>query len=210
MAQILSFGRSQSVRTCGAESYPFQPTSGVPQGSNLGPLLFCIYINDLSLFLPNCELLLYADDAKLYLVIKDINDLLKLQQEIDNFLLWASVNGLSVNSDKCFFMSFARGSESGSSYKLNGSDLEGVDSMRDLGVIVDSKMSFGKQVESVVNKCLRTLGFIKTVSRDFKCTSTLVKLYKSLILSVLTYCPPIWLPHMEAALGGRLQSSKNF
>ena len=41
--------------------------------------------------------------------------------------------------------------------------------MRDLGVIVDSKISFGNQVESVVNKCLRTLGFIKNVSRDFKC-----------------------------------------
>ena len=97
-------GRSQSVWTRGAESHLFQPSSGVPQGSYLGPLLFCIYINDLSLFLPNCKLLLYADGAKLYLLMKDINDLLKLQQEIDNFLLWASVNGLSVNFDKCFFM----------------------------------------------------------------------------------------------------------
>ena len=102
-------GRPQSIKICAAESYPLQPTSGVPQGSNLGRLLFCIYINDLFLFFPNCKLLLYSDDAKLYLVLKDINDLLKLEQEIDTFLLWASVNRLSVNSDKCCFMSFARG-----------------------------------------------------------------------------------------------------
>ena len=88
--------------------------------------------------MPNCKLLLYADGAKLYLLMKDINDLLKLQQEIDNFLLWASVNGLSVNFDKCFFMSFLRGSvQSSSSYKIDDTDLEGDDSMRDLDVIVD-------------------------------------------------------------------------
>ena len=96
--------RSQSVRTCGAESYTFQPTSGVPQGSNLG--LFCIYINDFSLSLPRCKLLLYTYDAKLFLVIENSH---QLQQEINNFLLWSRINGLSVHPSKCFFMSFSRG-----------------------------------------------------------------------------------------------------
>ena len=49
----------------------------------------------------------------------------------------------------------------GSFYKINNIELEGVDSTRDLGVIVDSKISFGNQIKSVVKKCLRTLGFIK-------------------------------------------------
>ena len=50
--------------------------------------------------------------------------------------------------------------------------MEEVDSMRDLGVIFDAKMTFGNQIEIVVNKCLRTLGFIKNVSRDFNSAST--------------------------------------
>ena len=194
-------GRSQTVRTCGAESHSFQPTSGVPQGSNLGPLLFCIYINDLSDCLSSCKILLYADDAKLYLVVENINDSLKLQRDINKFLHWAAINGLSVNSSKCFFVSFARSQlQLGTSYLIHNSQLEGVDSMRDLGVVFDSKMTFGNQIEIVVNKCLRTLGFIKNVSRDFRSASTLVKLYKSLLLPILTFCSPIWLPHTENAL----------
>ena len=78
-----------------------------------------------------------------------VNNSLKLQREMDNFLLWASVNGLSVNSVKCFVMPFARGSvQLGTSYKINDTDLEGVDTMRNLGVVVDSKMSFVNHIES--------------------------------------------------------------
>ena len=72
--------------------------------------------------------------------------------------------------------------------------------MRDLGVVFDGKMTFGNQIEIVVDKCLRTLGFIKNVSRDFRSASTLVKLYKSLLLPILTFCSPIWLPHTKAAM----------
>ena len=194
---------TQSVRTCGSESYRFQPVSGVPQASNLRSLLFCHYFNDLSHFLVSCKLLLYADDAKLYLIIRDSLNSRNLQRdEIDNFFQWASSNGLVVNPRKCFFMSFSRcPCESPSSYKIGDCSLARVDSMRNLGVIFDSAMSFENQIQNVVNKCLKTLGFIKNVSRDFRSASTLVKLYKSLLLPILTYCSPIWLPHMETDLG---------
>ena len=68
-------------------------------------------------------------------------------------------------------------------------------------MVFDGKMTFGNQIEIVVNKCLRTLGFIKNVSGDFRSASTLVKLYKSLLVPILTFCSPIWLPHTEAAMG---------
>ena len=77
---------------------------------------------------------------------------------MDNFLLWASVNGLSVNSSKYFFVSFTRSaSQIGTLYNTNNSQLEGMDSMRVLGVIFDSKITFVNQIETVANKCLKTL-----------------------------------------------------
>ena len=82
--------------------------------------------------------MLYADDAKLYLGVENINDSLKLNRGMDNFLLLASVNCLSVNSSKCLFMSFARSvPQLSTSYNLNYLQLMGVDSMRDLGMIFD-------------------------------------------------------------------------
>ena len=77
-------------------------------------------------------------------------------------------------------------------------------------MIFDSAMSFENQIQNVVNKCLKTLGFIKNVSREFRSTSTLVKLYKSLLLPILTYCSPIWLPHTETALGESIAIEHKF
>lgn len=74
-------------------------TSGVPQGSHLGPLLFLIFINDLPLVLDsNVNILLFTDDAKLYFDIKSINDANRLQS---NLLQWSERNFLPLNINKC-------------------------------------------------------------------------------------------------------------
>ena len=78
-------------------------SSGVPQGSVLGPLLFIIYINDLSENI-NCSIKQYTDDTKLYTTVKDNNDVLQFQHDLDAVAEWSNVWQLSFNFSKCKHM----------------------------------------------------------------------------------------------------------
>lgn len=84
----------------------FIPTSGVPQGSVLGPLLINIFINDLCQLL-KCPFLLFADDLKIFIKIKSRADLIKLQNDIDRLFRWSTENKLKLYIDKCQSMVFS-------------------------------------------------------------------------------------------------------
>ena len=91
--------RVQFVRYCNFYSSSFSPTSGVPQGSNLGPLLFLIFINDIVDDI-SCGKLLFADDMKLYLEIRAPGDALTLQKNLDIISNWCAQNRLTLNVSK--------------------------------------------------------------------------------------------------------------
>ena len=78
------------------------------QGSNLEPLLLMLYLNDLSLILPSDCHLLYADDAKLFLPVKDRSDQLRLQGILDQFSSWCCNNCLELIIEKCVTITFSR------------------------------------------------------------------------------------------------------
>ena len=76
-------------------------TSGVPQGSVLGPLLFLIFINDLPTQVSHSKTFLYADDLKFI-----HNNLLEMQNDIIALSQWSQVNKLSFNAKKTQLISF--------------------------------------------------------------------------------------------------------
>ena len=82
-------------------------------------------------------------------------------------------------------------------YQLAGSDLQLVSSAKDLGVIFNSDFSFKYQVDAVYSRAVRTLGFIKRTTFNFRHVSSILYLYKTLVLPLLTYCSSIWSPYQQ-------------
>lgn len=178
----------------GFKSNTFIATSGVPQGSNLGPLLFILFINDLSLSLRSNHLF-FADDLKLFLNIHSISDCLNLQLSIDLVEEWCSKNQLPINVDKCKICSFTHKTQPILfNYNLNATALKRCNSVKDLGVIMDDKFSFSNHINQMVNTAYKTLGFVIRNSSNFNDVAALKCLYYSLVRSKLEYCSIIWYP----------------
>lgn len=187
--------RTQIVKIDGNLSSPIKVSSGVPQGSHLGPLLFILFINDIMENITFAKLLLYADDVKLFHTICSISDAIKLQRDIDALAEWARQNKLKLNIKKCKSMSFQNSSNSiVFDYFVNESLLERVNEISDLGVIFESSLRFDKHIEYVVSKSYKTVGFILRSCREFRNVKTITYLYKTLVVPVLCYASQIWRP----------------
>lgn len=187
-------GRSQYVQYNGYKSRPFEATSGVPQGSNLGPLLFLIFINDISEVI-DVEHEIFADDLKLYWSISGSEDCLRLQDSVDAVQRWCAKNKLLLNTGKCSVMTITKKlSPTLHEYSMEQDVLSRVDSVRDLGVLLDSKLSFSNHIEKMVSEATRMLGFILRNCKSFNNIDALKTLYFSLVRSKLEYGSLIWSP----------------
>ena len=115
-------------------------TSGVPQGSVLGPLLFLVFINDLPEAITS-PLKIFADDTKIYRVLSTVDDNQELQDDIDSLSVWSEQWQMPFNTKKCKVMHFGHGNAM-HQYAMNGENLEATDHEKDLGVVVDDKLRF--------------------------------------------------------------------
>lgn len=187
--------RTQFVQYRGFQSILFKQTSGVPQGSILGPLFFVLFINDIIDCLDVCYLL-YADDLKLYISIKSEHDCLRLQHNLVLLNTWCVYNHLPLNATKCNVMSFSRKLDPLIfNYNLDNSVLDRPEFVKDLGVIFDSKLTFSKHIEECVAGAYKCLGFILRNSRDFKSLPTLRLLFITFVRSKLEYASIVWNPN---------------
>ena len=141
-------------------------TSGVPQGSILGPLLFVIFINDLPDFtVKGTETALYADDTKLHDTITSTNDCERLQQSLTNLDHWSVQNNIRFNPSKCKVLTISRKkSPITYDYTLGTVKLIRVCNEKDLGVIASYELSWDLHINSIISKANKMLGVLKRTS----------------------------------------------
>lgn len=179
--------RLQFVKYGSSESAEFESTSGVPQGSHLGPTLFLIFINDIANDLGiEVFISLFADDLKIAMKIKSADDAIKLQEAINKLKVWCESNGLQMNLKKCAVLTINRNrTHISTDYYFGAHKFEKVSEFRDLGVLIDSKISFAKHISTITAKATAALGFVKRFCYDITDIRTLKTLYFSLVQSRL-------------------------
>lgn len=176
-------------------------TSGVPQGSVLGPLLFVLYINDLPDKLVQ-HVKLFADDSKIIGVITSEEDCISLQKDIDEAVQWSHKWLMPFNIDKCKVMHVGRTNRKSkfiySMLDLDGNrkHLEVTTVERDLGVLVSDDLKTRSQVNAAAALANRTLGRLKKLFRSRSLLLWKI-LYKAYIRPHLEYAVQAWSPHFR-------------
>ena len=209
---ILSYltGRSSTVKIGETCSEPFQIHSGVPQGSILGPLLFILFINDLSTQLKSPKSF-YADDLKFYRIITTPVDCCALQADVDTLMSWCTANGMDANINKCCIISFTRSrTPIIFDYKMASRDLKRTSTIKDLGVLIDSKLRFVEHIAAVTAKAHSMLGFLKRNCKSFDDVYSLKTLYCSFVRSVLEYAVQVWAPYHAVHISRIERVQKHF
>jgi hypothetical protein len=194
--------REHCVKINGTSSKTRTVRSGIPQGSVLGPLLFVIYINDLpELCAEFGELFLFADDAKFFRTIKTSDDIGRLQLGLNMLTDWSNRWLLRLNVTKCVFLPVGTAKDDyDHGYYLNENGnktkLIQVSSTKDLGITIDSGLTYIDHITLKIHKAYSMLGIIKRNFKDMD-KNTFIKLYKSMVRSHLEYATSVWSPHRK-------------
>ncbi|XP_051876029.1 RNA-directed DNA polymerase from mobile element jockey isoform X1 [Pristis pectinata] len=189
--------RKQRVEIKGSRSGWLPVTSGVPQGSVLGPLLFTLYINDLDDGI-NGFVAKFADDTKTGGGVGSIEEIGRLQRDLDSLGEWARKWQMRFNVGKCAVVHF-RSRNKRADYYLGGEKIQSTGVQRDLGVLVQNTLKVNHQVGSVVKKVNAMLAVISK-GIVYKSKEVLMRLYGALVRPHLEYCAQFWAPHLRKAV----------
>ena len=191
--------RRQRVIINGVSSQKASVTSGIPQGSVLGPLLFVIYINDLPRGLKTTAKM-FADDTKLYTRSDIENGPDNLQSDLNALQLWSERWLLRFHPQKCAILKLGKSNENEyvmTQNQPNGDKttltLKEIDSEKDLGVTIDNKLTFKQQIAQATTKANKIVGLIRR-SFNHLTEKMFVILYKSLVRPLLEYGHCVWQP----------------
>ena len=201
--------RSQRVKLGEVFSGFSNVRSGVPQGSVLGPILFLIYINDLSEVLQHSRISIFADDTKIYFKANDAFDFATLQSDIDNIMRWCSEWQLDVAAHKCNIMHIGPRGAGVHTYGMGDSEISTVSEIKDLGVTIDSDLRFSHHITNITTQAFQRINLIfrSFISRDKK---TLLKAYVTYVRPLLEYNTVVWSPYLLGDIKKVERVQRNF
>ena len=204
-------GRNQVVQVNGACSYPTPVNSGVPQGSVLGPLLFIIYINDLTNTITDSHILTFADDTKIITEIHQPRDTSILQSDLNRVIEWSQKNKMELNNDK-FELICHRANKNSKNIELLkelpfssefsvydvSSDIQISPSpfVKDLGIYITSDLNWDVHITKCCKKATQVSAWILHVFYT-RNKEVMLTLFNSLVRSLLEYCPEVWNPYKK-------------
>ena len=149
--------RKQSTLANGIVSKLVNISCGIPQGSTVGPLMYIIYMNDVSTSLKNCKYQLYADDTVIYLSdkISGLDDLTNtLRSDLDSFKHWCDMNKLTLNVKKTKYVTFGLKPQTrkvvNHTITIGTKRIERVHSYKYLGITLDTNLTFKKHIENCI------------------------------------------------------------
>ena len=186
--------RTQYVSYNGHSSETRKIICGVPQGSILGPLLFLIYINDLSVVCKHTMPILFADDSNLFANNTDLSVIADvLDQELADISRWLKINKLSLNIKKTQYMVFTRSKKKQDdiSLTIDGEPISKTSVSKFLGVYIDDKLNWKHHLGYISRKVAKGIGIL-IKARQYLTKASLVQLYYSFIYPYINYCNHIW------------------
>ena len=176
---------------------------GTRQGSNLGPLLFSIIVNEIYLTLDHCTCILYADDTTIYYASADVNEIKRsLQSDLTKLIEWFKANKLSINLGKTKYVIFnprminAIDTEKTEKIKIGNITIDRVDEFKFLGIIFDSELSWKAHASALESK-LSMSKFLLRASENILTKKLLHDVYYTHFYSHLIYGIETWGPMMS-------------
>ena len=206
--------RIQYVSLKGQVSDPYNVSCGVPQGSILGPLLFLLYVNDMSTSIDeDCKLLLYTDDSAILFVHKDVDFIsVKLGKVLEKCSDWLIDNRLSLHLGKteCMLFGPPRKLAKVTDFHIRCYDtvIKSTEVVKYLGVQIDRYLKFDHVVNSIVNKVNARLKFMY---RNAKCLvfQSRLTICTALIQCHFDYASSAWFSSIGKTQIKRLQVAQN-
>ena len=190
--QSYLYGRQQFVHYLNSNSSNLNISTGVPQGSILGPFFFIMYINDLPSVSSIMKPILYADDSNFfYNFPKFENPSQIVNQELCKIMDWLNANKLSLNLKKSHFILFGKVKNNLINLTLNGQSIEQTKSTKFLGYIIEDDMSWRMHVKYLCNKISKSVGILRKARQTLYIT-TLIQLYYSFLYPYLSSGIIIW------------------
>ena len=200
--------RTQAVKISSHMSSSISVTSGVPQGSVLGPLLFLLFINDLTDFtFPNVHVKLFADDIKLYTELSYPSAHINFQSQLNLIHLWASTWQVEISYEKCNILYLRK--KLPQTFSFNNTQIRTADSVNDLGLLIAPGLKFNNHIDNIILKAKQRASIIHRsfLSKD---KTILTRAFTTYVRPLLEYASPVWSPSHLTLISAIKSVRRNF